>query len=1027
MVGNPTPPPGEIADELASAGFADAREIGRGGFGVVYRCYQTKLGRSVAVKVLTSTFDRLNRERFLREGYAMGGLSGHPNIVHVLQVGETDSKRLFMVMPYYAADSLAKRLRSGPLPWPEAVRIGVKLSGALETAHRIGILHRDIKPGNVLINDYGEPALTDFGLAHIRGGFKTAEGVFTGSVTYTAPEVLTGSPPTVAADIYSFGATLYALIAGRPAHERETGEALLAHFQRIRAREVPDLRRVGVPDPVCAPIERAMSFIPGKRPVSAEQLGRELQEAQRRSGLSPDSMALMPNPGETKPFSYRPPPSRPPRPRFVSQPDSPATSFVSHRGPIPERRAPASAPSSNLEPTQIAPMTAGGPPSAPAAPPTQVAPRTAPPSHGPPKKPTPPGPPRPTSSEPPRKKKWDRSPLLRLAAAIFVVLLVAGTVYFLTRSHGGTSSTADNPPQPNTEVQAGWRPITNARIERDAVATTQADGTIWIFGGLGPDGAVSGRHEGYDPTIDSWKGGDDLPVPVQHAMSVTWQGNPIVLGGWRPDKTASSQVWRVVNGRWVELPHLLQPRAAAAAAVVGDRIIVSGGVDANGALLNTTEIFDGNSWTLGAPIPTPRQMLAAASDGKLVYTLGGASGNADLKTAEAYDPAANVWTPLPELPQARSDLGVAIADGRLVVVGGLSAGQVLKTASVFDLTARSWAGLPDMATARHSMAVAAVGKSVYAIGGSTAVGDGQLTASAEAVKLAPRKLQAAREWRSLPNAPSARLMMAWAVLGGRIWIIGGLRDGSPLTTVENFDPQTGSWQSGPPLPIPLHHAAAAVYHDEVVVIGGATDNIAQASDKVFALRNGNWVELPALRHARAAPGAAVVGDKLVVMGGQNQKQLVPQTEVFDGNSWNDVGDMPRPREHLAAVSDGTYVYALGGRFLSSDKNSAAFDRFDPQSNTWTTLVDMPTPRGSYGATYVDGRIVAVGGEDPTQVLGAAEMYDIADGKWIKLTPLPTPCHAEVVATVGNTVYVIGGANRPTHESAVATTEALDFT
>ena len=83
----------------------------------------------------------------------------------------------------------------------------------------------------------------------------------------------------------------------------------------------------------------------------------------------------------------------------------------------------------------------------------------------------------------------------------------------------------------------------------------------------------------------------------------------------------------MVNSRWVELPHLLQPRAAAAAAVVGDRLVVTGGVDASGALLNTTEVFDGNSWSLGAPIPTPRQMLAAASDGKLVYAVGGTNGD----------------------------------------------------------------------------------------------------------------------------------------------------------------------------------------------------------------------------------------------------------------------------------------------------------------------------------------------------------------------------------------------------------------
>ena len=87
---------------------------------------------------------------------------------------------------------------------------------------------------------------------------------------------------------------------------------------------------------------------------------------------------------------------------------------------------------------------------------------------------------------------------------------------------------------------------------------------------------------------------------------------------------------------------------------------------------------------------------------------------------------------------------------------------------------------------------------------------------------------------------------------------------------------------------------------------------------------------------------------------------------------------------------------------------------------------MPTPRGSYGATFIDGRVVVVGGEEPTRVLGTVEMYDVAEGKWISLPPMPTPRHGEVVATVGNTVYVIGGANRPSHEGGISTVGALDF-
>ncbi|ORA35264.1 serine/threonine-protein kinase [Mycobacterium aquaticum] len=1023
-----TKPTGGIAEELMAAGFLDAVEVGRGGAGVVYRCHQTSLARSVAIKVLLSDIDQDNRERFLREGLAMGKLSGHPNIENILQVGVTESNRPYIVMPYHQAGSLAQRLhRVGRIAWPDALRIGVKLCGALETAHRAGTLHRDIKPGNVLVNDYGEPQLSDFGIARIVGGYETATGFFTGTIAFTAPEVLAGSPPTAVSDVYSLGATIYALIAGTAAHERKGDEDLIAHYLRISSTPVPDMRPQGIPADVCAAIEKAMSLDPTQRHTSAADFGREMQLAQRHNGLMADSMVLSETNGEPE----QPQATAAMRFATFGETDlSEPASLTPDGSPVPT-------PVSNL-PGSTGPISPG--------PISAIPPRPIPPSPPGPIPPIPPGPvspspqgalPDPDGTTKVRPTARNLRPLLLVAAAVLVALvLVASGIFFIASrdkgnggSAGGTNSPASASPT-TTETQAGWKPITNARVAREATATTQADGTIWIFGGLGSDGRVSGRHEGYDPAIDSWKGGDDLPVPVQHAMSVTWQGTPVVLGGWRTEGTnneiATDRVWRVVNSRWVELPPLLQPRAAGAAAVVGDHLIVTGGVGTNGKLLNTTEIFDGTSWKLGAAMPTPRQMLDAASDDKLVYAVGGSDGTVDLPTVEAYDPAADSWTSLPALPEPRSDLGVAIADARLVAVGGLSAGQALKSVSVMDLASKTWAGLPDMSTPRHGVAVAAVEKSVYAIGGATGSGGAEVTSTAEALKLAPRKLQPASAWRSLPDAPTPRLMMAWTVLDDKIWIAGGMSHGNTLSIVQSYDPQTGAWQAQPPLPVPLHHATATTYRGEMVVIGGAGDELANASNKVYALRGGSWVELPSLTHPRAAAAAAVVGDKLVVVGGQNEKQLVAQTEVFDGQSWKDAANLPTPREHLAAVSDGTYVYTVGGRFLSADKNSAAFERFDPQSGEWTKLVDMPTPRGSYGATFIDGRIVALGGEEPTRVLATAEMYDIAEAKWISLPPMPTARHGEVVATVADTVYAIGGANRPTHEGPVATVEALDF-
>ena len=762
-----TPALGAIAEELASAGFVDAREIGRGGFATVYRCYQTSLGRSVAVKLLESGIDENNRARFLREGYAMGGLSGHPNIMHVLQVGVTPSNRLFIVMPYYAAGSLAQQLRqTGPIPWPEALQIGVKLCGALEMAHRTSTLHRDIKPANVLVNDYGEPVLSDFGLARITGGFRTAAGHFTGTVSYTAPELLTGGLPTVASDLYSLGATIYALLAGTAAHARKSGEDLVAYYQRVSSRSVPDLRLAEIPANVCTVIERAMSLDPAKRQASAEDLGSELQAAERANGLAPVSMALSADLGETRQYS-RPPTSQPARPtgrdpRSSSQQAGPAsqqaspadatrvtdvaetTSIVSRgsiRAHTAEPDTPVVTPPSSVQATQLyTPPPTGAPVANPPSslqatqvhtpPPTGTAtPRSPGVNQVPPNQWAPPGPQGKVWSEPLTKKTTpNRTLMLWIAAAAVVVLVVGAGIVFLVTRHSG-STTQSGAAAPATEVQGPWQPITNARIARDAVATTQADGTIWIFGGIGGDGAVTRTARGLRPRhrqlerrrrsagSGSARDGGDLAGKPDCAR---WLARPWVPKGCQRPGLAGGQ--QSLGGA---AAYVAAPGGSGSSGRWADRIIVTGGVDADGALLNTTEIFDGNSWTLGAPIPTPRQMLAAASDGKLVYAVGGTNGNTDLATVEAYDPAANTWTSLPDLPQARSDLGVAIADGRLVAVGGLSAGQVLKSVAVFDLTTKTWAGLPDMATARHGMAVAAVEKSVYAIGGSTDVGDGQ--------------------------------------------------------------------------------------------------------------------------------------------------------------------------------------------------------------------------------------------------------------------------------------------------------------
>ncbi|MEV6431020.1 protein kinase [Nocardia sp. NPDC051463] len=283
-----------IADELEAMGLSGAVEIGRGGFGVVYRCIQQALDRVVAVKVLSSEIDEESRERFLREEQAMGRLSGHPNIVDILQVDVTPTGLPFIVMPYCTRGSLEQLIRNrGPLTWADSLRAGVKLAGAIESAHRADILHRDVKPANVLLSGYGEPQLTDFGIARIPGGFQTSSSLITGSPAFTAPEVLKGQDPTVRSDVYGLGATLFALLTGHAAYERQAGEKVVAQFLRITTQPVPDLREQDIPADVAAAIEQAMSTDPRERPDTAYDLGEMLRTAQREHDQVPDEMALL--------------------------------------------------------------------------------------------------------------------------------------------------------------------------------------------------------------------------------------------------------------------------------------------------------------------------------------------------------------------------------------------------------------------------------------------------------------------------------------------------------------------------------------------------------------------------------------------------------------------------------------------------------------------------------------------------------------------------------------------------------------
>jgi hypothetical protein len=276
--------------DLGIDGLEGAVLVGRGGYGSVYRARQSRLNREVAVKVLATALDPSAFERFEREGFAMGTVSGHPNIVQVLDVGVTAAGLPYLLMPYVARGSLDT---AGTLGWQEAVQYAVRLAGALESAHGAGVLHRDLKPANVLISDFGEPLLADFGIARVTGGFQTTSGRVNASLPYAPPEVLEGKPVSVAADVYSLAATTYTLIAGHPPFPQQPGEEMVSVYLRISREEPEDLRGRGVPEPVWSVLASGLAKKPEDRPASAAAFGRLLQEAQTSCGVPVTPMAAI--------------------------------------------------------------------------------------------------------------------------------------------------------------------------------------------------------------------------------------------------------------------------------------------------------------------------------------------------------------------------------------------------------------------------------------------------------------------------------------------------------------------------------------------------------------------------------------------------------------------------------------------------------------------------------------------------------------------------------------------------------------
>lgn len=439
------------ATTLLADRYRLTRELGRGGMGVVWEAYDELLHRDVAVKEVNFPPDLSEEDRdrlaarTLREARAVAAVDTHA-AVRVFDILDQDG-RPWIVMEMVRGRSLTAVLRErSSLPAQEVARIGLAVLEALEAAHAAGVLHRDVKPGNVLIGDDGRVALTDFGIATVDGdGGETTSGVIVGSPAYVAPERVNGDPSTPASDLWALGATLWTAAEGRPPY---AGDNAIAVMSSVTHNDPPPCRQCG--GPLADLLRRLMDRDPQRRPDAATA-----REVLARVAADPTATLAVtqPYPSEELPAAFD-------RTTVLEAPTT-----QSAPAPRPVTSPPVSSPSS-----------------------------TAPP---------------PSSTAPPRRRRWLRAlsvAVVVAVAAVTVVLLSRGQSGTTPGEHHRTAGSATRTAIPGgwtryTDPTLGW----SVGVPPGWQRSTAADGTRFTDPAGGRYFLVASRQPAGSSAIGAWR------------------------------------------------------------------------------------------------------------------------------------------------------------------------------------------------------------------------------------------------------------------------------------------------------------------------------------------------------------------------------------------------------------------------------------------------------------------------------------------------------------------------------------------
>ncbi len=250
--------------------------LGTGGFADVFLYRQLRPRRDVAIKVMLRGLGSDTQRQFEDEANTMAMLSSHPSIVSIHSAGVAPDGRPYLVMESCHPRHLGARLRHHVLPLGRALEVGIQIGGAVESAHRLGVLHRDIKPANILFTDFGRPALTDFGISAAEGG----QGAAAFSVAWAPPEQIANQPMGVEGDVYSLAATVHAMLTGHSPFDVPGENNAMELANRVKTTPLPPTGRSDVPESLEAVLRTAMAKRPEQRYPSVLEFARALQRVQ---------------------------------------------------------------------------------------------------------------------------------------------------------------------------------------------------------------------------------------------------------------------------------------------------------------------------------------------------------------------------------------------------------------------------------------------------------------------------------------------------------------------------------------------------------------------------------------------------------------------------------------------------------------------------------------------------------------------------------------------------------------------------